>query len=51
MLDPGRPVLSPAGDMEEASQMRSTMQDFPLTITSLFRRGRELYGSSEVVNL
>jgi acyl-CoA synthetase (AMP-forming)/AMP-acid ligase II len=36
--------------MEEASQMRSTMQDFPLTITSLFRRGRDIYGSSEVVS-
>jgi fatty-acyl-CoA synthase len=29
--------------------MLSTMQDFPLTITSLYRRGREVFGSSEVV--
>jgi len=29
--------------------MTSTMQDFPLTITSLFRRGRTLFGDSEVV--
>ena len=29
--------------------MLSTMQDFPLTITSLYRRGRDLFGSSEVV--
>lgn len=31
--------------------MLSTMQDFPLTITSLYRRGRDLFGSSEVVSL
>ena len=30
--------------------MTSTMQDFPLTITSLFRRGRSLFGDSEVVS-
>src|SRR5215471_21705933 len=30
--------------------MLSTMQDFPLTITSLYRRGRDLFGSSEVVS-
>jgi fatty-acyl-CoA synthase len=29
--------------------MTSTMQDFPLTITSLYRRGRTLFGDSEVV--
>jgi len=29
--------------------MNSTMQDFPLTITSLFRRGRTIFGDSEVV--
>ena len=31
--------------------MLSTMQDFPLTITSLYRRGRDLFGSSKVVTL
>ncbi len=31
--------------------MLSTMQDFPLTITSLYRRGRDLFGSSQVVSL
>src|SRR5215467_3024954 len=31
-------------------EMLSTMQDFPLTITSLYRRGRDLFGSSEVVS-
>ncbi|MDQ6742168.1 MAG: long-chain fatty acid--CoA ligase [Candidatus Dormibacteraeota bacterium] len=30
--------------------MRSTMQDFPLTITSMFRRGRDLFGSSQLVS-
>ena len=30
--------------------MRSTMQDFPLSIASIFRRGRELFGSSQVVS-
>ena len=30
--------------------MKSTMQDFPLTVTSLFRRGRSLFGDSEVVS-
>ena len=30
--------------------MRSTMQDFPLTLASIFRRGRELFGSSQVVS-
>lgn len=29
--------------------MESTMQDFPLTITSIFRHGRAVYGGSEVV--
>ena len=29
--------------------MKSTMQDYPLTITSLFRRGRDIFGDSEVV--
>ncbi|MGH8972864.1 MAG: long-chain fatty acid--CoA ligase [Acidimicrobiia bacterium] len=29
--------------------MLSTMQDFPLTITSLFRHGRSVYGGSQVV--
>ena len=29
--------------------MQSTMQDFPLTITAIFRHGRQLYGTSEVV--
>jgi fatty-acyl-CoA synthase len=29
--------------------MLSTMQDFPLTITSIFRHGRSVYGGSEVV--
>ena len=29
--------------------MLSTMQDFQLTITSLYRRGRDLFGSSHVV--
>jgi fatty-acyl-CoA synthase len=29
--------------------MKSTMQDFPLTITSLYRRGRDIFGQSEVV--
>ncbi len=28
--------------------MLSTMQDFPLTITSIFRHGRKVYGGSEV---
>src|SRR5499427_10605322 len=30
--------------------MTSTMQDFPLTITSLFRRGRSVFGDSKVVS-
>ena len=30
--------------------MRSTMQDFPLTTASIFRRGRDLFGSSRVVS-
>ncbi|HKF75698.1 MAG TPA: hypothetical protein VKF59_06110 [Candidatus Dormibacteraeota bacterium] len=30
--------------------MKSTMQDFPLTLTSLFRRGRSLFGDSDVVS-
>src|SRR3979411_3263884 len=30
--------------------MRSTMQDVPLTTTSMFRRGRELFGSSQLVS-
>jgi len=30
--------------------MRSTMQDFPLTLAGIFRRGRELFGSSQVVS-
>ena len=29
--------------------MKSTMQDYPLTITSLYRRGRDIFGDSEVV--
>jgi fatty-acyl-CoA synthase len=29
--------------------MKSTMQDFPLTIASLYRRGRDIFGDSEVV--
>jgi len=29
--------------------MKSTMQDYPLTIASLYRRGREIFGESEVV--
>jgi fatty-acyl-CoA synthase len=29
--------------------MQSTMQDFPLTITAIFRHGRSVYGGSEVV--
>jgi fatty-acyl-CoA synthase len=29
--------------------MLSTMQDYPLTITSIFRHGRSVYGGSEVV--
>jgi fatty-acyl-CoA synthase len=29
--------------------MLSTMQDFPLTITAIFRHGRAVYGGSEVV--
>jgi len=29
--------------------MRSTMQDFPLTIGMIFRHGRKVYGDSEVV--
>ncbi len=29
--------------------MKSTMQDFPLTIASLYRRGRDIFGQSEVV--
>ncbi|MDQ3943637.1 MAG: long-chain fatty acid--CoA ligase [Actinomycetota bacterium] len=29
--------------------MLSTMQDFPLTITAIFRHGRSVYGGSEVV--
>ncbi|HEX3707224.1 MAG TPA: AMP-binding protein, partial [Mycobacteriales bacterium] len=31
--------------------MRSTMQDFPLTIGSILRFGQEVYGDSEVVTL
>ncbi len=30
--------------------MKSTMQDYPLTLTSLYRRGRSLFGDSEVVS-
>jgi len=29
--------------------MLSTMQDFPLTITAIFRHGRSVFGGSEVV--
>jgi fatty-acyl-CoA synthase len=29
--------------------MKSTMQDFPLTIASLYRRGRDIFGDSQVV--
>ncbi len=29
--------------------MRSTMQEFPLTLTALMRRGRDVFGSSKVV--
>jgi fatty-acyl-CoA synthase len=29
--------------------MLSTMQDFPLTVTAIFRHGRSVYGDSEVV--
>src|SRR5207248_4936946 len=31
------------------TEMLSTMQDFPLTITAIFRHGRKVFGSSEVV--
>ncbi|HVH62498.1 MAG TPA: long-chain fatty acid--CoA ligase [Candidatus Dormibacteraeota bacterium] len=31
--------------------MKSTMQDYPLTITSIYRRGRDIFGPSEVVTL
>src|SRR5256714_5231221 len=31
------------------TEMLSTMQDFPLTITAIFRHGRSVFGSSEVV--
>src|SRR3981081_1737075 len=34
----------------EESAMRSTMQDFPLTTTSILRRGRDLFGSSQLVS-
>ncbi len=30
--------------------MQSSMQDFPLMVTSLFRRGRDLFGTSEMVS-
>jgi acyl-CoA synthetase (AMP-forming)/AMP-acid ligase II len=30
--------------------MKSTMQDYPLTITSLYRRGQVLFGDSQVVS-
>jgi fatty-acyl-CoA synthase len=30
--------------------MQSTMQDFPLTTTSILRRGRDLFGSSQLVS-
>jgi len=30
--------------------MQSTMQDFPLTVGALFRRGREVFGDSEVLS-
>jgi fatty-acyl-CoA synthase len=30
--------------------MKSTMQDFPLTLSSVYRRGRALFGESEVVS-
>ena len=29
--------------------MKSTMQDYPLTIASIYRRGRKIFGDSEVV--
>ena len=29
--------------------MKSTMQDYPLTVTSLYRRGRDVFGDSSVV--
>jgi len=32
------------------SVMQSSMQDFPLMVTSLFRRGRDLFGTSEMVS-
>jgi fatty-acyl-CoA synthase len=31
--------------------MKSTMQDYPLTVTSLYRRGRDIFGDSQVVTL
>ena len=31
--------------------MKSTMQDYPLTISSLYRRGRDIFGGSKVVTL
>ncbi len=31
--------------------MKSTMQDYPLTITSVYRRGRDIFGDSKVVTL
>jgi fatty-acyl-CoA synthase len=37
--------------MKGAAAMKSTMQDYPLTITSLYRRGRDIFGGSEVVTL
>jgi len=31
--------------------VKSTMQDYPLTVTSLYRRGRDIFGDSQVVTL
>ena len=31
--------------------MKSTMQDYPLTVTSLYRRGRDIFGDSQLVTL
>src|SRR2546428_11129616 len=46
----GRQVRRPWATSVQESEMRSTMQDFPLTITSILRRGREVFGSSLLVS-
>ena len=43
---PYRPV-GPAASDDEGPMIRSTMQEFPLTIPAIMRHGAFVYGASE----